>query len=455
MNLLDTALAREIKLMQASPDKPIAHRWTCTIHANGKDYPAMYVDAVDTVRNYIENFTDERSVVCTYTSGTFDYDILPYKNNLEVTLIKTPLTSSLLANENKHNQIETYRFIGILYNSTSNVISGNTPTGLTKSIGDRTALKTVKIMLLDKVSDSIRMQTVGGIFRGANGAEIVRTVLGKYSRLAMSDGVNDIKGVDIAPGFNTKVAEHVVIPHLTRLVDFPKMVDRLYGGIYGAGFGFYLQNRLWYIYPPYDLTRYTRTAKTLTIVNIPNNQMPHPEISYRETPAQIIVIATGAVKHIDKSLTHQLNEGNGTRFLDGSKLFHQFVEVAGNRAITQRARTTSEFLSIARETGLNMIQESVKRITTHYQAEFSKLAQRSGSYVQIEWQNAKDSLIYPGMPVKYVYIANGIPQTIYGTVVGCDTHDTTTNQDMKNKRFVSTSAITIFVDQLTSTPKEI
>lgn len=447
MNVQDTVLMREVERIFTTGNKPIAHRWECILHANGKNYTANWVVSVDNTRNYIENFSDERVVVAMFPGGTLSFDVFPYRENLEVTLKKHPVGAKAGTPADSSRKVESYRYRAHLFKSSSDVIESNNPTMAKKSVADRAQLMEIKLQLIDPVTEYVRMQTIGGVFRNTSGADLIRAVLGKYSKLAPVDQLSAVKGVDIAPGANPEIREHIVIPHMTPLIKFPRIVNKVCGGVYSTGFTYYLQGNIWYIFPPYDVKRFNTAMKTLTVINIPNNRLPHPESSYRETLQQVIVIATGQTKQTDISEREQLNKGNGVRFMDGLKLFNEFAKVIDNKAITKVNNVVNEFVSSARDTALNFVSQGDVKISSNLQLELSKLAQREGTFVQVVWQNSLDRLIFPGMPVKYVFLQNDQPVSLTGIVVGTDTHESVSNQDPTRKKHMGSTAITMFLDR--------
>lgn len=446
MPLEDSVLYREVRAIAAEGIKPVGQRWECTIHANGQDVKPLFVNWVDFDRNYVENFTDVVTVEVTISPGTHNFDVVPYKDNLEITLRRIPLSEAGNSVDNDL-EVETLRYRATLFDNKSGTLEGNNPTLNNKAVADRANAIKVKFQLQDPVIERLRMQSVGGVFRDALPTDLIRTVLGKYSKMAGDDTAVNVKGVDVSPKFNPEIRNHYVIPHLTKLTDFPKVVHELCGGVYSGGFGYYLQRNVWYLYPLYDVSRYPETKKTLTLINIPANRLVAPERSYRVTPTQVVVIATGNIKHVDNSEQLQLNYGNGVRFVDSRKVFEGFAQIDGNKATLDRSLNTNEFVNEHRQTKLNHIVESKDRITSNYLTEYGRLAFRAGSMLQATWENSDDSQLYPGMPVKYMYVEHDTAQEMYGILIGAQTIVTSNTPGPTNHRHTSNTALTIFMDR--------
>jgi len=158
-------------------------------------------------------------------------------------------------------------------------------------------------------------------------------------------------------------------------------------------------------------------------------------------------MATGDSKHIDDSEQQQLNEGNGVRFIDASKVFDDWGKVDNNRLTVTRADNVNEILAESRPNKLNYVKESSQRITTNYMQQYSALARRSGSFIQHVWENANPDLLYPGMPVKLMYLQNNTAEELYGTLVGVHSFSTAETKGMVNKRFIDNATLTVFINR--------
>lgn len=447
MAIETTLLYREVAMITAEGAKPVIWQWLCIVHANGKNIKPLFTNEVEIERNYIENYCDKIDVELAIPLGVFQYDIVPHRSTLEVTLQRVPLLESVTAQVDLDAVVYSHRYRATLYDSNSELLEGNNPVMATREAAERSAFTQVRLQLIDSVIEQMRMQTVGGVFRNVTGAELVRHLLTLYSRTGSKDKAATIAGVTMAPHFNPLRKDHIVIPHLTRVVDVPERVHKACGGVYSGGFKTYLQAQQWYMYAPYDVTAYPDTPKTLTVINVPSNRLTGSERTYRVTATQVILLVTGQVKHRDNSESAQLNLGNGVRFLDANQIMHGFVTVDGNRMTVLKSKNVNEFVSTPRENGINNVTQSQTRITANPLLENSRLAQRSGAYLQAVWENSNDALLYPGMPVKYMYIQNEEVETIYGVLIGTQTHVSASNINVENRRFISNTTLSMFVDR--------
>lgn len=449
-----SALWREVKLVASDGIKPVAFRWEAVIHANGEDVKPYHVETVDLTRNYVKNHADVWIVRLNMAPGTYDKKVLPYKANLEITLRKIPITESGNSVD-KENPVESLRFRAIPIDTSSKQMEGGNTAVSNSETADNIDVQVKAFQLIDPVIERLRMVSVGGIYRGAKPTDVIRSVLGYYSQRYSKDGDIGPLGVNVVDSGSDAARTHYIVPHATPLFNVPTFIHDECGGVYNGGIAFYYQNRMWYVFPPYDVTQYQRSTKTLTVINIPPDRLPEPDRSYRVTPTQVIVLGTGDTMHVDTSDHKKLNEGNGVRFIDARNIMEGFLKVKGNKAVIDRTKNVNEFVMEKRETGLNMIRQSSARITDNYHREYSKLAFRNGAFVQIAWENSKDSLLYPGMPVKYLYIENNVPHEVYGVLVGADSFSSPQTPGPSPKKYITKTALTLFINSKIEVGKEV
>lgn len=444
MNILETPLNQEIQAVLSSSAKPTAWRWECVIQSPNYQVKPLYIEKVEVNRDYIDNFTELRVVTVAIQAGDYDQLIVQDKTNLFITLRRIPLyTYSVSADKSRGEEVFRYR--AYLTENRSELIESNTLLTSSREKANRTMIRQVSFQLMNPVIERLRIVTIGGIFRNVTGGELIRHLLTHYSVEAGDDSSISIKGVDLSSQYNPSKFDHIVIPHGTPLVGCPNYVDRQTGGVYPTGLSFHLQSRLWYVYSPYAVKRYSEVKRNLTVINIPPNQMPGVETTYRETNGQVIILATAETQHTDTSEEQQLNEGNGVRFIDARKIMDGFASVEGNRLTVNKAKNVSEYQTSSRNKDINIVLESTKPITSDFNTENSKLARRAGSYIQFVWEHGDENLLYPGMPVRYVYIKNNKIEQLYGSVIGTHMVSTRATVNVGEPRFTDKVVVSLFV----------
>lgn len=444
MSVQDSALNEEVKLITEGGPNQVHYYWECEIIANGETVKPLKVLGVDTQREYDKNFSDVIMLEIAIGAGTHTSKLYPYKDNLSVNLFKRPL-KEVGGDTNYDVRPVTQNFRATLVDNGNAAVESNNPSASSEDAANLSAIISVTMQLIDPALEQIRMQTVGGIFRKTTTGDLIRTVLGSVGKTIKIDREASVKGVEMIPPSNKEVRDHIVIPHGTRLIDLPSYVHEKCGGVYNAGFGYYLQNGTWYTWPLFDISRFAKTPRTLTIINLPKNMMPSVERTFRTTPNQVVIIATGDVMYRDDSENLQLNQGNGVRFTDANQIMQGLGTTAGNKTTMKRGQNNSEFMAGSRGTGLNNVQMSDNRISANMFVETSKLARRNGVHIQLAWENSDPDLIYPGMPTQLMYLEDDVVKTIEGLVLRAHHHTALQGQGLTATRHINNTALTLFM----------
>lgn len=447
--LMDTPFQYEIAQVFNFGSVGPHYNYTVSVIANGKEIIASKVVSRHRMRDYINNYTDLSEITLIFIQDDLEYNIKPYQDNLEVVLIRSELTADPTITTSPGLSIrEVFRFKGYMSDESREMITQNNPFIKDRDVMSRILSKPVTIQLVDKTVDLLRVMSVGTTVRDlkASGMDIIKTVLMSKSKEASNKANSQILGMEIAGNYNDSIPVQLSIPAYTKLTRFPLVVSNESGGIYPAGFSYYLQNQIWYIYPPYDIERYKKVQRNLTIVNLPKNRIAGIEKTYRNSNTQLVVLSTGDVVHVNYADQNQINFGNGVRFLDADRLENMGV-MENNRYRVDVSKNINALETNRRSDGMSVAYESSRPITTNKYSQMSEAAARMGSFVQLSWSNSDDSLIYPGMPTRLLYLDNNQPTEAYGVVSAVETFETPVNVNFAEPKLVLESAITVFIQQ--------
>lgn len=409
---------------------------------------ATKVISCEFFRDYKGAYGDEVFLEVAFPMGTFHYDIFPACKDIEITLEYQTMVPNA-RNDQAALEIRSQKFLGTLLDKKSSTVAGANISQASRRTLDMQGPVTVTFQLLHPALRDIRLRAVGGIVRNTTPAEILRYILTSISNGQQLSEDTKVLGVEMVEPNNTDEYSNVVIPHGTRIQDIPPFIQKKVGGIYSTGLGTYLYGQHWHVYPLFDLTRFDKARRTLTIVNIPENAMPGIEHTYRVTANQVIILLTGAVSHIDNTEGAQLNRGNGVRFLDARRVVDGFVDAAegDNKAVASRAQNNQEFLAESRDDDVNAVMTSQTRITANTFEEHSKLAKRLGAEIQALWENSDIDLIEPGMPLKFLYLKDDKVAELKGVVLGSQVYVQTASIGVADQRYRVDTALHLFVER--------
>ena len=435
-NPLETIMREEILAVKNAPMQVTTYSYLATIHTPALDIPAMIVKSVNYLRDYNTRFTEVISIQVTVPAGEVIHEILPTYQDLELTLIRIPLetTSSYMEASGIGRHIA--RYTAKLYNYNNLVVEGENLASQSKHDANINDLIDLDFQLIDPLVEQIRVKQFGGIIRNQSGINAVKAVLSQSTEVST--------GVTVEPGYSETIKEHISITHGTRLVDVPKMINKRCGGIYPTGFRYYYYNQMWWIYSPFNVKRFHDAQQTLTVVNLPKDKLAEAETTFRKTGTQMIILATGETKHIDETEIKLQTMGNGVKFIDASQVTKDFGIIEDNKLVVDRSLNVSQVVHSSQERKTNVATMAPSRITSGYNLEYSELARRACSVVQVAWESAEIEYIYAGMPVRFLYMDKDVAKEIYGRVVGVEAKTRPLDRTVKKKRF-SMDAIVTFV----------
>jgi hypothetical protein len=426
-----------------SGEKPVHHYYTCDFFVGAERVRATKVLSIDIERQYMEIFADKVTLEVVIGLGTFTSRLYPNKEKLTAVIYRSPIGEAATVSE-YYDSISSTVYNAVLLDSGDYAGEGNHPVVNDPGAADLTNLINVKFQLVEQRVEHLRLKTVGCVARKVTVGSTIRSIVTQVSKSLPLDIEEGVKGLDMVEPENKEVRDHIVIPHGTRLVDLPHFLQSEVG-VYSSGLGFYLQGGIWYLYPEYNLTRFSSSPKGLTVINIPPNKLPGMERTYRKTNNQVIVVSTGQVKHADPSEALQLNAGNGSRFSDSKRLFEGFGKTENNRTTLSRAKNANEFKARQRDTELNNVQVSSTRFNNNIFKESSQLAAREGSYINLVWEHSEPGLIYPGMPVKLLYLKNDEVKEVEGVVAGAHHYIHQTTPGITTRRHICNTVLSLYV----------
>lgn len=440
-------ILKELSLIDQYGQKTPYHTWKATLYVKDQPIQIPLVSKVHIKRDYLKDFGDRFRVIVKCDSAMYSNYIYPHRDNLKLTLVRKPVY--VKGAGGKVDQLYQYmQYDAILVSVSDDNVTGVNPFAGNKDMVNSHMIMNVEFQITSRVLKRLKGSTLSTNVRASVPIDAIRAILTNYSRDELDLASEVIEGVDVAPGYSTEEVDQVLVPQGTSLVDVPQVIHQNGKGIYQTGFSYYLQGNYWYVFSPFDVKRFEQGSysKALTIINVPKWQVPAIEKTYRDTGTQLIVIANGDTKQMDTTERAFMNQGVGAQYANADKLLEEQDEYKDGKVSSTPRNYISAFTGTTRPDGVNPLNRDVK-ITANPSIEYGKIAERRGMYFGIIWDNAAPESIYPGMPVKYVYISNGLPVALHGTVVGISIDDTIANADINNPIFSSTCFLKVFLER--------
>lgn len=439
-----STLVNEISSIVGAPGDNPTWYYEAAVLVGENQFTAYKVISMDTLRDYGTAYADKIILELTLPAGTFLHDILPFKEDLRVLLVKR--TQSTLFGIETDKPIKQTVFRATLLQTDSPLVASSEQAAKAgRAALNLMDIRRVSFQLQDIVMEQLRLVTFGTVFREIRPGDLLKGLFSRTSDFVKVDQENSIKGVTMVDADNVEMQNHLVIPHSTKLIDIPDLLQSELCGIYNSGLGFYLQNKMWYLWPLYNFKRFDKAAKTVTIILIPSNKLQGVEKTYRTTQNQLIIIVTGGTIHSDNSEAKLLNEGNGVRFPDSRRMIEGFGAVKGNKVVADRGANGSQFVGVPRVSKLNVVQSG--KMSNNIYNETSKLASRAGSQMMVNWQNSDPDLLTPAMACQVIFERDGLPVTLDACIVGSHSQVSSPETSTASKRHLTNTVLSLFVDK--------
>ena len=445
MEITYTPLYREAMSIVNNGETGSNVGWRAIIHILGqnKTYTPLQVIAINIRCDFIKAYTDEFTCTLLIPLGKYARLIYPNRTSLEITLTKSPLREA--SEEVRYDEdLESERYSAILIDGDKSPTVGQGRETNDEDTLDLMDMLPVSFQLTNKAMEKVRMVSVGGTFRNTTVKSVIQTLLTKEAQNIKVDNKRVIEGVDIQEPKNTNVRDHVLLPQGIKMFDVCDYIQKNIG-VYNAGIGSYVRNRIWYVFPLYDTTRFTETKQTLSLLILPRNKFPQLERTYRKKGNSLTVLITSETGFRDDSGTQYLNFGNGARFADANKFMEGFNETKDNRTLVARAKNVNEFKIEDRPDKVNLINVTQNKITANPYYEYSKVIGRKGGVFKTIWENSDPSLLIPGMVTRISYYDEGEVKEIYATLLGAE-HSSMRMGDFGSQKHVVNSLLHFFVN---------
>lgn len=412
---------------------------------NGTEVDPMKLVSVDIIRDFGVNITDVVILEVVFGVGTLTKLVYPFKGNMKA-VVQRQYIGEVEDAVNPDGDVETLTYTAVLMDPRGHAKESASPLLDSVETGDLGDVAKVQFQLIDAYSEWLRSVATGGVFKQCTPYDVLRTLLTKEAREMPIERGLTIDVIDVVPPDNTERRAHIVVPHGTPLMALPSYLQDKCGGIYNSEIGFYLHHGNWYVWPLFNTQRFEDSPKGLTVINLPENRMPGIERTFRETANQLIVITTGGTRSVDTSNSRQLDEGNGLRFTDAKAIFEDFGKTVNNVTTLSRGKNVTEVLFETAKGGLNHVVQAAEGISSNLMSALSKISSRKGQVVQTVWENSRGGLIYPGMPVQYLYENDNTTKILKGVVTQVQDFIHLKGEGMSSRRYVSNSSLTLFLE---------
>lgn len=395
---------------------------TIIIHTVNNDIELSRVATVESKEDYNGNYSDEVYVDVFCHMGDFVKLIYPFRNNLEISVIKI-----------KGNTKEAERYKCVLLNINEDYSSGKYKEASQEDLNIN-ELKSLRCQCLDRAVEGILLKTVEGVYRDHVISEILTALFHVELTKVKINGVPVDPIINMVKADNERKYNHVIVPSGMKLVDLPVYLQEKDYGIYNGHIGLYIKKYKLgtyfntkdaekktnvFIYPLYN-TEITKDLKNkLIIYNIPNYKYSMVENTYLIDNDNIKIIASEDSRKSNSGDDSFMDKGVGFISLDAKSVMRRPFDINEGEVVSSKNKSNNESYMKDRSDG-SMYRGYNKPTDNLYNLRSNYLKEH-GDLIQVKWGFSDTKYLLPGMPVIYAYLGdnnnvirlNGILQSHY------------------------------------------
>lgn len=316
---------------------------------------------------------------------------------------------------------------------------------------DLTDTVLVNIQLLETVEKEMSFASAESVYRDVTTQELIEHVLS----YGLSDSASveqltsmDYRGVRGAEVYKTEDSvrhDFIIVDGETKLIDIPHSLQFNHG-VYSAGLGQFYKNGYWHVYPLFDTSRFKEESKTMTVVLMPQDDLPTSERTYMYRSEQLYIFATGEKAIVNRDELEALNNFNAYRFWRSDDLLDTFFNKTGNNGLPNIDMVKKEFTLDKRKDPFFNVARPDRNFTQNAKKASAKMHEMRGRYLIVNWDNGNEDLLVPGMPVKVLYVSNKEIKETFGTLLGATSDIETSSGSLTDTSFSKHTTLSIYLD---------
>lgn len=443
----------ELLELAQTPPRRVFWQLEATVFVDGNPTKNLRVVSQNIQGNFNTRYYPDHFVTLMIDPVLYRY-MLKNVNKIEIELVKAEQSGNGLVNTEVERRVQRYKAYMTKNVHPAMVQAIGRDSRKTDGVEQLSNMVEITFHLIEPVIADMRMEEVGGIFKDVTLEELLKVLLGYKLNPANDPTLYtdplyvQLRGVDVIPPDNQHRYEHIKIPNGTRLTHVPRYLQDTYG-IYSSGLGWHIYRGWCFIYPLLNYTGFQARKKTLTILNVPEDEIPTMERTFLNRSDQLYVFATGDKLHTDITERIQLNQGHGLRHSRASDLVDKFRDIDANRVYFDQKEKVKGYLLDERPDAKANVRFVENHFTDNPFPDVSKLTNSLGTEYQMQWDNAAPELLYPGMQTKVLYKDEDRIKELYGTIAHIEVVNRPTTDQLTDRHFISRVVMTMFITRQT------
>lgn len=365
------------------------------------------------IRDYVNNISDYIEAQIVFPFGTFVYDVYPYLDNVEITLITT---KQRYKGKTPHKEKERYKAVYLLDKNPDIPSTIN----LNKSDLNQYSPISIRFQLLDRATETLRIKTTIGNYDPVVNANsdmsikaFLKSVISEEANKILIENKPALDAIYIEEPNNKEPLKSITIPSYTRIVELADYIQTKNVGIYNAGVGCYIQKvaldhytykKGFFVYSLYNGKKYEKEEQKTIFYNPITSSMSIKEKTYHYEDKILKIVPYTITNIKDNKEALVMSYGSGIRVSNANSMMKKPVEMKEEGPSFKKDRLVTEISFKDRKDNLNFARNYS---TTSNQFHLvSNVLKDQGKYVTIEVSHLDHDFIYPGAACKIMYEDN-------------------------------------------------
>lgn len=393
-NLIDIDINQIIKNNNIAKD----FSYQFILHTEDDDIELSQIESYETLQDFNNNIGDYNLLTFNIAMGTYIKKIYPNRDNLTFTILKT------FNNTELEPQSAEYKFV-IVNDKGSSEDSSHYKTMSEEQL-NKSEMKRVEAQVYLIELEALRNSYIDGTFKNVTVQELIGFSYAKSNEeLEVQGNPLNLK-IDIAEPDNDMRYNNLMIPSGILLQDLPIFLQNGEYGVYNGGCGTYLQkynNELTaFVYPLYSTKRFENTNDTkLMIYNPGNLKLNTIENTWTKDGDIIKIVAGSGVKVLDQGSSNLLDKGESLVASRPEQIFNRAGSISDEGILVDNSDTLNINSVTTRKDGISK-SRYIGNESNMYKQRTQMVKDTMATY-QIPWYFSYPEIIYPGMPVCYVF----------------------------------------------------
>jgi len=447
MSVLNSATYEEMLELVKRPSYPVRWKYSCVVITDGVRNDVINLNIYQVKNDFVNEYYG-------YHFLTVTVDAVVHRrmlNNLTSLQVELTQTQDETASVPQTGKVKSQLFNAKLTDPTNPELmsiqkGGSRDDQQSQLLGHAE----ITLQLIEPFMSDYRVMEIGGVVRDETVQDVLTVLLGRgLPKVASADLLSDpsymgLRGVHVVKPDNTIVHKQLILETGTRLIDLPRLLQDTVG-VYTSGLGWHVHRGRCYVFPKLRYDLFQEDTRTLTILNVPEAEIPTMEKTFLVRSGQLFVFSTGETGHADLSEEAIANVGNGLRFIKSTDLVNGYHVNTENKTSFTRTDYVREYLIDERAQGDNNVKSAKPFFTDNPFNELSEMTEGLGSRLRVNWDHAEPNLLYPGMQVRYMYVHNDEVIQMYGSLIGLHTFAAPTTDRVLDNQYTTSCSLTIHV----------